>query len=68
MRKWGLFIPSILCLIMAGFYWYIGVSRVHLSMTETRYYSMQLSFSQAEIYLLVAILLALWSILLDRGT
>jgi len=54
-------IPISLLLVVAGVYWYSGTSLIG-PMTETKFYWMQLSFQQAQLYLLGAIFLALLKI------
>jgi hypothetical protein len=60
-------ILSALCLIPAGIYFYSGASLSYgVPIQDAGFYFMQLSFSQAQIWLLAAILVALWGILAER--
>ena len=56
------FIFSILSLLFAGFYFVVGTYKRGPPLTETAFYFMQTSISQAQFYLLIAILFALWSL------
>lgn len=60
--------PSILSVIMAGIYFVGGTYKATQPTTETTFYFMQLSISQAQFYLLLAILFALWGILMGKGS
>lgn len=60
-------ILSALCLIPAVIYFYSGASISYgVPIQDASFYFMQLSFSQAQIWLLAAILVTLWGILDDR--
>ena len=63
MRAKSFFIPSLIFLISAGFYFIMGTYQATPPKTETAYYFIKLSIDQAEFYLLAAILFALWGIL-----
>ena len=56
------FILSVLSLLFAGIYFVVGTYERSVPLTETAFYFMQTSISQAQFYLLAAILFALWSL------
>jgi hypothetical protein len=60
-------ISSLVAAVFAGIYFFGSIQRGPPT-TETAFYFMHLSIAQAQFYLLAAILLALWGILLDKGS